>query len=205
MIADVRKQEQLDEAVARGMDQFGRLDVICANAGIASYAPATAMSAEMWDDMIDVQLSGVWHTIKAGLGAMIAGGRGGSIVITSSAAGLRAFPNLIHYAAAKHGVVGLMKGLATELGPLNIRVNTVHPGTVDTPMVQNEPTMRFFMPDAAEPRFEDFAGASKSMMLLPVPWVEAVDVSNAIVFLASDEGRFVTGTMLSVDAGATLR
>ena len=133
--------------------------------------------------------------------AMIEAGKGGSIIMTSSTAGLKQIPNSAHYVAAKHGVVGLMRALASELAQYNIRVNTVHPTTVATPMIQNDATYALFRPDLEHPTQEDAIPAFASVNLIPVPWVEPVDISNAVLFLASDESRFVTGHTLPVDAG----
>ncbi|MCU1524439.1 MAG: putative short-chain dehydrogenase, partial [Microbacteriaceae bacterium] len=130
---------------------------------------------------------------------------GGSIILTSSEAGLRGYANAGHYVSAKHGVVGLMRTLALELANDMIRVNSIHPTQVDTDMIQNEATYRLFRPDLEHPTREDFAPASQSVNALPIPWVEAVDISNALLFLASDEARFVTGVMLPVDAGCFLK
>jgi NAD(P)-dependent dehydrogenase (short-subunit alcohol dehydrogenase family) len=131
--------------------------------------------------------------------------RGGSVVLTSSTAGLMPLPGLAHYVSAKHGVVGLMRTLAAELAPHFIRVNSVHPTTVNTPMVDNEQTRALFLGGADEPSDEAFAAAIGTLNLLPVPWVEAVDVSNAVLFLASDEARYITGVTLPVDAGSTIK
>src|SRR3712207_5883510 len=132
---------------------------------------------------------------------MVERGEGGSIILTSSTAGLVAFPNLAHYVAAKHGVTGLMRTLAVELAPLRIRVNSVHPTTVDTPMVQNPAMYELFgMPGASR---DEAAQGFKVVNALPIPWVDVVDISNAVLFLASDEARYVTGVTLQVDAGGT--
>ncbi|PQM48006.1 (-)-trans-carveol dehydrogenase [Mycobacterium talmoniae] len=136
---------------------------------------------------------------------MIAAGNGGSIVLTSSIAGLIGQPGLAHYVAAKHGVVGLMKTLALELAPLNIRVNSVHPTNVDTEMIQNEATYRIFLPDDPNPTREKFAVPAGEMNALPIPWIESNDVTNAVLFLASDEARYITGVSLPIDAGATIK
>lgn len=136
---------------------------------------------------------------------MLAGGRGGAIVLTSSVAGLRPYPNSVQYVAAKHGVVGLMRTLALELGPQGIRVNSLHPTQVDTPMIMNATTLKIFCPDVQSPTRDDFAPRSQSFHALPVPWVDAADVSNALLFLVSDEARYLTGVALPVDAGATIK
>jgi (+)-trans-carveol dehydrogenase/(-)-trans-carveol dehydrogenase len=136
---------------------------------------------------------------------MIAAGNGGSMILTSSTAGLKQIPNSAHYVAAKHGVVGLMRAAASELAQHRIRVNTVHPTTVATPMIQNDPTYALFRPDLEHPTQEDAIPAFASVNLIPVPWVEPVDISNAVLFLASDEARFITGHTLSVDAGFAIK
>ncbi|MGI8393975.1 mycofactocin-coupled SDR family oxidoreductase [Leucobacter sp. W1038] len=205
-VADVRVQEQLDAAVADGIAQFGRLDVVSANAGIAM-TPALAhmMTDEEFMDMQDVNLAGVWRTAKAAIPHMIEAGNGGSIVLTSSEAGLKGYAHAASYVSAKHGVVGLMRTLAMELAPHMIRVNSIHPTQVDTPMIMNETIMKLFRPDIENPTKEDFAEASQHTNLLPIPWVEAVDISNALLFLASDEARYITGVTLPVDAGCFLK
>jgi SDR family mycofactocin-dependent oxidoreductase len=204
--ADVRDHAALKAAVDDGVAQLGRLDIVSANAGIGSSPYLSHELPEpVWQDMIDINLTGVWHTAKVAIPHLIEGGRGGSIVLTSSAAGLKAYQNIAHYVSAKHGVVGLMRTLANELAPHFIRVNSVHPTQVDTPMVMNEDTYRLFRPDLENPTREDFEPASQAMNALPVPWVEAVDISNAVLFLASDEARYITGVALPVDAGCLIK
>jgi (+)-trans-carveol dehydrogenase len=202
---DVRDLAALTAAVDDGVAELGRLDIVCANAGVNQPAPMTEMAEDVWLDILDVDLSGVWRTCRAAIPHIIAGGRGGSFVLTSSAAGLKAYANIAHYTAAKHGVVGLMKTLAQELAPHRIRVNTVNPTQVDTPMIMNPPMYKLFCPDVTEPGREDFAPVSQAMHALPIPWVEPVDVSNAVVFLASDEARFITGVALPIDAGVLIK
>ena len=147
----------------------------------------------------------MWHACKAAIPHLVEGGRGGSIVITSSTAGLKGFQNLAHYVSAKHGVVGLMRTLALELAPHFIRVNTVHPTSVNTGMIHNEATYRLFLPGVQNPTPEQFAEASKATNALPIPWVEPADISNAVLFLASDEARYITGVTFPVDAGFTVK
>jgi (+)-trans-carveol dehydrogenase/(-)-trans-carveol dehydrogenase len=204
--ADVRDYGAVKAALDDGVAQLGRLDIVSANAGIGSSPhEAQELAEQTWQDMIDVNLTGVWHTAKAAIPYLIEQGTGGSIVLTSSAAGLMAYPNIAHYVSAKHGVVGLMRTLALELAPHSIRVNSIHPTQVDTPMIQNEATWRLFRPDLDHPSREDFVPASQEMNALPIPWVEPVDISNALLFLASDEARYVTGVALPVDAGALIK
>jgi (+)-trans-carveol dehydrogenase len=202
--ADVRDFDGLKAAVDAGVAELGRLDIICANAGISGFGTVTDITQQQWKDVTDVDQTGVWHTCKAAIPHVTAHGEGGSIIITSSAAGLHAFANLAHYASAKHGLVGLMRVLAVELGPQKIRVNSIHPTQVNTPMLMNDAIYPLFCPDTEHPGPDDLAVVSQAMHTLPVPWVEAVDISNAIVFLASDEGRYITGVPLAIDAGADL-
>ncbi|RDH79723.1 NAD(P)-dependent oxidoreductase [Mycolicibacterium moriokaense] len=204
--ADVRDYEAVKAAVDSGVEQLGRLDVICANAGIGNGGHTLDHTSETdWTDMIDVNLSGVWKTVKAAVPHLIAQGSGGSIILTSSVGGLKAYPHTGHYIAAKHGVVGLMRTFAVELGKHSIRVNSVHPTNVNTPMFMNEGTMQLFRPDLEHPGPEDLAVAAQFMHVLPVGWVEPEDISNAVLFLASDESRYVTGLTMTIDAGSMLK
>jgi SDR family mycofactocin-dependent oxidoreductase len=202
--ADVRDLTGLAAVVDAGVAQLGRLDIVVANAGIGGAGPALEITEQEWDDVVDIDLKGAWITAKVALPHILAHGDGGSITITSSAAGLHAMNGLAHYASAKHGLVGLMRVLAVEFGPHKIRVNSIHPTQVNTPMLQNDHTYRLFCPDLENPTREDFAPRSQAMHTLPVPWVEAVDIANAAVFLASEEARYITGATLPVDAGADL-
>jgi SDR family mycofactocin-dependent oxidoreductase len=204
--ADVRDYAGLKSVLDEGITQLGRLDIVSANAGIGSApVPAWEIDESVWQTMLDINLTGVWHTAKAAIPHLIEGGHGGSIILTSSAAGLQAYQNIAHYVSAKHGVVGLMRTLALELAPHFIRVNSIHPTQVDTPMIQNEPTWRLFRPDLEHPTAADFAPASQELNALPIPWVDPVDISNAVLFLASDESRYITGVALPVDAGAVIK
>ena len=203
--ADVRDTAALRAVVDDGVAQLGRLDIIVANAGIFSFGPVLELSEEAWRDVIDVNLTGVWRTCVAAIPAMIAAGNGGSVILTSSAAGLTPFRNTAHYVTSKYGVVGLMKCLALELGEHGIRVNSVNPTTVATPMVLNEPTVKLFLPDSANPTADEFAALMQGSHVLPVPWVESDDVANAVLFLACDESRCMTGVALPVDAGLLIK
>ncbi|HEY1823643.1 MAG TPA: mycofactocin-coupled SDR family oxidoreductase [Trebonia sp.] len=204
--ADVRDYAGLKKALDDGVAQLGRLDIVSANAGIAAAGtPAWEIEESAWQSVVDINLTGVWHTVKAAIPHLIAGGRGGSIILTSSAAGLQAYEGIAQYVSAKHGVVGLTRNLAIELAPHMIRVNSIHPTQVDTPMIQNESTWRLFRPDLEHPTKEDFIPGSQALNVLPIPWVDPVDISNAVLFLASDEGRYITGVALPVDAGAVIK
>jgi SDR family mycofactocin-dependent oxidoreductase len=203
---DVRDYDALQAAVDAGVQELGRLDIAVANAGIGNAGNKLHKIPEhIWRDMIDVNLSGVWKSVKAAVPHILAGGRGGSIILTSSVGGMKAHPHTGHYIAAKHGVVGLMRTFAVELGQHSIRVNSVHPTQVNTPMALNDATFRLFAPDKENPGPEDFAPVSQMMHTLPVPWVEPEDISNAVLFFASDESRYVTGVQLPVDAGCLLK
>jgi SDR family mycofactocin-dependent oxidoreductase len=200
--ADVRDAEAMSEAIDAAVGELGRLDVVVANAGVhTAGAPVWELSEETWQNTLGINLTGVWHTVKAAVPHI--GESGGSVVIISSTNGLRGTANTAHYTASKHALVGLARTLANELGPQRIRVNTVHPGAVGTAMVLNEATFRRLCPDVPNPTAADAAEVLKARNLLPVGWVEPVDIANAVVFLASDEGRYITGTQIVVDAGLT--
>jgi (+)-trans-carveol dehydrogenase len=203
---DVRDYDALKAAVDSGVEQLGRLDIIVANAGIGNGGATLDKTGEGdWTDMIDVNLAGVWKTVKAGVPHILEGGRGGSIILTSSVGGLKAYPHTGHYVAAKHGVVGLMRTFAVELGQHNIRVNSVHPTNVNTPLFMNEGTMKLFRPDLQNPGPDDMKVVAQMMHTLPIGWVEPEDISNAVLFLASDEARYITGVTLPIDAGSCLK
>lgn len=200
--ADVRDLAGLQAVVAEGVAQFGRLDVVCANAGICGVAPLLDMDEQVWQEMIDINLTGVWKTIKAAVPTMVEAGNGGSVILTSSVAGLQAYANLGHYVAAKHGVTGLMRTLTLELAQQGIRVNSVHPAGVKTPMICNPAGFELFTGIEGA----DLATAEANMIhmhAMRIPWVEAIDISNVVLFLASDESRYLTGTTQVVDAGSS--
>ncbi|WP_040793263.1 mycofactocin-coupled SDR family oxidoreductase [Nocardia paucivorans] len=202
--ADVRDYDALAAAVEAGVTDFGRLDIVVANAGISSPAPTLEMSEATWQDMIDINLTGVWKTLKAAVPRIIDGGRGGSVVIISSLAAVYANENTAHYSASKAGLVMLMKVLAKELAPQGIRVNTVHPTTVATGMVLNEATYRLFRPDLENPDRADFEEAARALNRLPVTVLEPEDITATVLHLVSDEGRYITGTTQLIDAGGAL-
>jgi SDR family mycofactocin-dependent oxidoreductase len=203
-MADVADLAVLTTAIEAGVAELGRLDVIVANAGVyPAGAPTWELTEELWGHTLDVNLTGVWHTVKAGLRHF--GDHGGSIILISSTNGLRGTANTAHYTSSKHAVVGLARTLANELGERGIRVNTVHPGAVATAMILNDVTLRQLRPDLDQPTVDDAAATLTARHLLPVPWVEPVDIANAVVFLASDEARYITGTQLVVDAGLLAR
>jgi SDR family mycofactocin-dependent oxidoreductase len=198
---DVRDLARLEQITAKAVSELGHIDVVVANAGICTSSPSWDMAETMWQTLIDINLTGVWKTVRAAIPHMIAAGRGGSIIIISSIAGLGAFPNMVHYDAAKHGLVGLMRGLAVELGQFNIRVNTVHPTNVDTPMLQNY-SIRELMTGNPAATEADVVPVMSAQHIFNVPWVDVEDVSNMVAWLASDEARYVTATTQVLDAGA---
>ena len=205
-VADVRSLSQMQSAVEAGLAEFGKIDIVCANAGIGSWAVAWEMTEQQWQEMIDINLTGVFNTTRAALPSMVERGEGGSVVLTSSTAGIRAYANTAHYTAAKHGVIGLMKVLAQELGEHRIRVNAVCPTTVRTPLVINDATFELFAPHLENPTEDDVREPFEGLNILPgVPWIEPGDVSDAVLFLCSDAAKYITGIALPIDAGNTAR
>jgi len=205
-VADVRDYAALKSAVGEGVAEFGRLDIVCANAGIITQpTPTLLMEESDWRVVLDINLTGVWLTCKSAIPYIIESGQGGSVILISSLAGLRGHPNIANYVAAKHGLVGLTRTLALELAPQMIRVNSIHPTQVDTPMIMNDATKKLFVPDKENPSDDEFANASQQSQAMPIPWVEVIDVSNAVVYFASDDSRFVTGVALPIDGGALLK
>ena len=200
--ADVRDMRGLTRALNAGLSEFDRLDIVLANAGIAPSFGLDIEPSESWGNIIDVNLTGVWNTVWVTKQAIIDGNLGGSIVITSSTAGLKGLadgsPGADAYVASKHGLVGLMRALALELAPHSIRVNTVHPTGANTPMVMNDSMQQWIVENAA-------VAAAGMQNALPVDLIEASDVTNAILWLVSDMARYVTGIALPVDAGFTVR
>ena len=193
--ADVRDQEGLKNALQTGLDQLGRLDIVVANAGIAPMQSG----ADGWRDVIDVNLTGVHHTVEVAIPTLIEQGDGGSIVLTSSVAGLIGVGSddagAIGYVAAKHGIVGLVRLYANLLAQHSIRVNSVHPAGVDTPMINNEAT-RKWLGSIADKTPQEMGNA------LPVQVLQPEDIANAVAWLVSDEARYITGVTLPVDAGS---
>ena len=201
---DVRDLARLREVVREGVDRFGRLDVIVANAGIYSPSPTQFLTSEQWDETIGVNLTGVFNAVRAGMRRMIEQNEGGAIVITSSTAGLKGFYGCPAYNAAKHGVVGFMRSLALELAPNQIRVNTVHPTSVGTPMILNDSFPKLVSPDP-DAGFDQAAEFLRPQQPMDIAWLQPGDISDAVLWLCSEEARWVTGVTLPVDAGALLK
>ena len=200
---DVRDLAALKTFVDQGLKELGRLDVVVANAGtVNDIAPMWELSERQFQDQLDVNLTGVWKTIKATVPHLLAQGQGGSVIIISSISGLVAELNVGHYAASKHGANGLMRTLAGELAPHHIRVNSVNPTNVDTLMINNDAYNTLFSGGKAGATQEDSIPALMGMNALPIPFVQPEDISNAVLYLASDASRYVTGTTMVVDAGA---
>jgi (+)-trans-carveol dehydrogenase len=201
--ADVRDLAALKGAVREGVDEFGRLDIVSASAAISPPGgPIWKIPPEQWNDVIGINLTGVYHTIVATVPILLDQRQGGAITLTSSGAALNNAPNLGDYVASKHGVIGLGLALANELAHRDIRVNVISPGTVDTPMVtQNVGQFKTFRPDLENPTLEDCMDLFTRINPMRRAWIDPVDISNALVFLSSDEARYITGIVLPVDQG----
>jgi SDR family mycofactocin-dependent oxidoreductase len=197
--ADVRSTEDMQRLADTAMAEFGRIDFLLANAGILSLSDSTwELTDQQWDDMIDINLTGVFKSCRAVIPHMRERGEGGAIIITSSIAGLRGVAGCTHYTAAKHGIVGLMRTLARELAPEMIRVNTIHPTGVDSPMSNNE-----FFPKWLDEHEE--LGNAMRFNLMPVDAMPMSDVSGVVAFLCSDEAKWITGSTVQIDAGFMLK
>ena len=200
---DVRDLRGLEAAVTAGVSELGRLDIVVANAGtLNDTAPLWDITEQQFQDQIDVNLTGVWKTIKATVPTMLKQNDGGVIILISSISGLTVELNVGHYAASKHGVNGLMRTLSAELAPFGIRVNSLNPTNVNTAMINIPRYNRLFAGGMDGATQDDALGALTAMHALPVPFLEPIDVSNAVVYLASDDGRYITGTAHVIDAGA---
>jgi SDR family mycofactocin-dependent oxidoreductase len=201
--ADVRNQGQLDEAVARGIAEFGKIDILIANAGIWSLAPFWEMTEDQWEQMIGVNLTGVWKSAKAVAPHMIERGSG-SIVITSSINGLEAGMNFAHYVAAKHGLIGLMKNIALELAPHGIRCNAVSPGAIKTGMTNNPNSWDLFAGHPGGTEADMDAGGYHYSALRGTSFMAPQVVADTVLYLNSDLAAKVTGVTIPIDAGHLL-
>jgi SDR family mycofactocin-dependent oxidoreductase len=203
--ADVRDLDALTAAAARGIDELGRIDVLVANAGICTFGPLVSMSATVWQEMIDINLTGVFNVTRAIVPHIVAGDRGGRVIATASMAGRAGWENIGHYAAAKWGIIGMIKSLALELAPHMITANVICPSSVNTTMMNNDASYRLFRPDLEAPTREDALPAFASVNVIPAPYAEPDDISDAVLFLASDEAWAITGATLSVAMGVNAR
>jgi SDR family mycofactocin-dependent oxidoreductase len=201
---DIRDLAAQQQVVADGIEQFGRLDIVVANAGILSWGRMFEMSEEQWDSVIDVNLNGTWRTIRAAVPAMIEAGNGGSIIIVSSSAGTKATPGNGHYSASKHGLVAITNALAIEVGEFGIRVNSIHPYSIDTPMVEPDAMMEIFS------KYPAFLHSFKPMPYQPVnhdgkrglkEFMTPEEVTDVVLWLASDGSATISGSQIAVDRG----
>jgi len=193
---DIRDDAALRQLVADGVEQFGRLDIVVANAGVLGWGRVWELTDEQWDTVIGVNLTGTWRTLRATIPAMIEAGNGGSIVVVSSAAGVKATPGNGHYAASKFGLTALTNTLAIELGEYGIRVNSIHPYSVETPMIEPEAMTQIF---ATHP---SFVHSFPPMPLQPKSFMTSDEVSDVVVWLAGDGSGTLSGTQINVDKGA---
>ncbi|OBF13420.1 mycofactocin-coupled SDR family oxidoreductase [Mycobacterium sp. ACS4331] len=197
--ADTRDLDALRDVVDKGMAEFGRLDVIIANAGITVPEPWNETTPESFRDVMDINVTGTWNTVIAGAQKIIDGGRGGSIILVSSAAGLKMQPFMVHYTASKHAVTGMARAFAAELGKHKIRVNSLHPGAVNTPMGTGD------MMAALNRANETNPGLMQMVTPFLPDWIaEPEDIADAVCWLASDESRMVTAARIAVDLGSTV-
>ncbi|MFV0252791.1 MAG: mycofactocin-coupled SDR family oxidoreductase [Beutenbergiaceae bacterium] len=203
--ADVRDSAQITAVFEEGVRKLGAPDIVVANAGTWSFGLTWEIEDQQWQDMIDINLTGSWRTVKASIPTMIDAGKGGSVILISSMCGVAGFYGLTHYCAAKHGVVGMARVMAQELGPHKIRVNAICPTSVDTDMFNNPAMRKTFVPGADNPTDQEFREAARDMHPLGVSCIEVQDVTNNVVFLASDEARYTTGQAVVVDAGCLVK
>jgi SDR family mycofactocin-dependent oxidoreductase len=205
-VVDTRDFGAVHRAVTEGVERLGRLDIVIANAGIMGRpAKIWEFTTEEWTTTIDTNLNGVWHTIKATAPVLIEQGTGGSMILTASTAGAKGAPNFSNYVAAKHGVIGMMKSAALELGEYAIRVNAILPTSVDTHLIQYQSLYNLFRPDLESPTREDTMPSFRSMHVLPLDWLDPSDIADAGLWLASDEAKYVTGLEVRIDAGFAIK
>jgi SDR family mycofactocin-dependent oxidoreductase len=199
-IGDVRSSADMRAATEQAASTFGKIDIVVANAGIWTPGSVWEMDDQTWQDMIDINLTGVFNTVRFAIPQMIER-KSGSLVLISSTCGVKALGWMPHYNAAKHGVMGLTRSLALDLGPYLVRANAILPSTVNTPMIMNEPSYKIYRPDLENPTREEAMSGFYAHNAMPVPYVEPEDVSEAVLFLASDASRYITGIGLPVDLG----
>ena len=200
--ADVRDRAAMEAVVGQAIDELGRIDIVVANAGICGFGAMPELTAEQWDDMVAVNLTGVFHTFRAVVPHMVERGYG-RLVAISSGAGRTGTPHLSHYAATKWGVIGFVKSVALEVAAHGITANVVCPATVDTPMVHNEALYSLFAPDIATPSKDAVRPRYEAMNPMRVAWLDPQEISNAVLFLASDRSSFISGETIEVSAGGS--
>jgi SDR family mycofactocin-dependent oxidoreductase len=204
-VADVRDIDQIRSVVAEGVGEFGGIDVVIANAAVLGGAgPMWQIDDAVFQNVIETNLIGVWKTLKVAIPEMLKREGHRSVVVTSSGAGVKGPANIGDYVASKHALVGLIKTLARELGPYGVRANAVLPGNCDTEMLHNDQVMGMYFPGRTSPSREEFAGQAIAASPLGVPWVDPIDISVAVLWLASAEARYVTGVALPVDGGTAI-
>lgn len=200
--ADVRDRTAMDRAAVAAVDTFGRIDIAVANAGICGFGRMPELTAEQWDDMVAVNLTGVFNTFRAVVPHMVER-RSGRLIAISSGAGRTGVANLSHYAATKWGVIGFVKSVALEVAAHGITANVVCPATVDTPMVHNDSLYGLFAPDVELPTKATVQPRYEAMNPMGVAWLDPCEIANAVLFLASDASRFISGETLEVSAGGS--
>ncbi len=199
-IGDVRSSADMRAATEQAISTFGKIDIVVANAGIWTPGSVWEMDDQTWQDMIDINLTGVFNTVRFAIPQMMER-KSGSLVLISSTCGVKALGWMPHYNAAKHGVMGLTRSLALDLGPYFVRANAILPSTVNTPMIMNDPSYKIYRPDLENPTREEAMSGFYAHNAMPMPYVEPEDVSEAVLFLASDASRYITGIGLPVDLG----
>jgi len=202
--ADVRSATEVGRAVDRVIERFGGIDVLVVNAGICTFGALESMDESLWQTMIDVNLTGAFNSVRAVVPGMLENGYG-RVVATSSMAGRAGWENIGHYAASKWGLIGMVKSLALEVADRGLTANVVCPSSVNTPMMHNEASYRLFRPDLDEPTMEDALPAFQSVNVLPVPYAETDDISDSLLFLASEKAKYITGATLSPSTGVNAR
>jgi NAD(P)-dependent dehydrogenase (short-subunit alcohol dehydrogenase family) len=202
IMADVRERAAMEGVVRQAVGEFGRIDIVVANAGICGFGEMHSLSEQQWDDMLAVNLTGVFNTFRAVVPHMVER-RYGRLVAISSGAGRTGVPHLSHYAATKWGLIGFVKSVALEVAAHGITANVVCPATVDTPMVHNEALYSLFAPDVTTPTKELVQPRYEAMNPMHVAWLDPQEISNAVLFLVSDRSSFISGETIEVSAGGS--
>ncbi len=202
--ADVRDLGQVTDAVKRTVDELGGVDILVVNAGICTFGPIESMDEDLWRTMIEVNLTGAFNSVRAAVPVMLEAGYG-RVVATSSMAGRAGWENIGHYAAAKWGLIGMIKSLALEVADRGVTANVICPSSVNTPMMHNDFSYRLFRPDLEAPTMDDALPAFQSVNVQPVPYAETDDISDSVLFLASEEAKYITGATLSPSTGVNAR